>query len=232
MKTKLTKVEEVRTPREINDMPYGAAQTKARREFLAAVVAEKEAAGFTAKIVGKGSYQTVAVYRAEQIETREQLRGTCQRCAGSVAVVNGVLAHHGYTRPGWGSIVGDCIGVNRKPAEHSIDFAKDLRTSTLEHAAKMETRAAEIEAGDKIAERPEVTEARAKVAAAKALPATSDRVKAINAAQRELNGYLYLPSSLRADARSARDYAAMLERDVFPRLGKDLAIVLIPVEGR
>lgn len=233
MTTKLRKVEEVRAPKSINDMPYGAAQTKARREFLAAVVAEKVAAGFVAKVIGKGSYQTVAVYETLEVETRDQLRGTCQRCGGSVAVVNGVLAHHGYTRPGYGYILGDCMGTNREPAEKSVDLAKSLRAVALEDAANMERRADEVDAADKLGERPEVTKLRAALAEITAAPATShDARERRDNARKALNAEIHRAAGLRSDARSARQYAEFVASFIVPRLGKDLSIVKIPVEGR
>ena len=230
MKTKLTKVQEVRTPREINEMPYGAAQTKARREFLAGVVAAKEAEGFVAKIVGKGSYQTVNVYAAAEVETRDQLRGTCQRCGASVAVQGGTIVHHGYERPGYGYIVGGCGGVNNLPAETSIDLATLFRDRALEDAARYDARAAEIDAADAKGERPEVTKARAAFDAARAVAMdVAGRVDAIRKAEAALNAERYLAHTLRSDARSARQYAEFMSTAVLPRLGKDLAIVKIEV---
>lgn len=40
----------------------------------------------------------------------------CQVCEKHQAVTaHGELTHHGYRRPGWGYIVGDCRGVGHKP---------------------------------------------------------------------------------------------------------------------
>lgn len=45
-------------------------------------------------------------------------------CEGRIKVRGGSLVHHGYQRPGWGHIVGDCFGVHRPPHETSPDAAK------------------------------------------------------------------------------------------------------------
>jgi hypothetical protein len=43
-------------------------------------------------------------------------RAECQICERKQALdTNGYLGHHGYKRPGWGFIQGDCFGVHHKP---------------------------------------------------------------------------------------------------------------------
>ena len=43
-------------------------------------------------------------------------RAECQICERHQALDNaGCLVHHGYTRPGYGFIQGDCMGVRHKP---------------------------------------------------------------------------------------------------------------------
>lgn len=43
-------------------------------------------------------------------------RAECQICERDQATdAAGCLVHHGYKRPGWGCIVGDCMGVSHKP---------------------------------------------------------------------------------------------------------------------
>lgn len=43
-------------------------------------------------------------------------RAECQICGREQATdKNGLLLHHGYKRPGWGFIQGDCFGVGFKP---------------------------------------------------------------------------------------------------------------------
>lgn len=45
--------------------------------------------------------------------------GTCATCWQNVRCPNGTLAHHGYKRPGWGSIHGSCLGTAHEPWEVS-----------------------------------------------------------------------------------------------------------------
>lgn len=43
-------------------------------------------------------------------------RAECQICEGRYATdKDGTLGHHGYKRPGWGFISGDCSGEGHKP---------------------------------------------------------------------------------------------------------------------
>lgn len=50
--------------------------------------------------------------------------GFCPCCGKDFKVLNGCLVHHGYLRPGIGSIVGDCMGVGWQPHELSPELAK------------------------------------------------------------------------------------------------------------
>lgn len=46
----------------------------------------------------------------------EAQKGECQVCARKQCLTGGgALVHHGYRRPGYGSIVGDCFGVGHLP---------------------------------------------------------------------------------------------------------------------
>jgi hypothetical protein len=42
-------------------------------------------------------------------------RDECQICERKQSLVQGTLGHHGYTRPGYGYIQGDCFGVGYAP---------------------------------------------------------------------------------------------------------------------
>lgn len=57
--------------------------------------------------------------------------GTCPVCEGRIKVRGGTLVHHGYQRPGYGHIVGDCFGVNRLPHETSPETAKAYRDEAI-----------------------------------------------------------------------------------------------------
>lgn len=49
--------------------------------------------------------------------------GLCPVCMRRIKVRGGLLVHHGYTRPGYGEIEGDCFGVHRAPYELSDSTA-------------------------------------------------------------------------------------------------------------
>lgn len=52
--------------------------------------------------------------------------GQCQVCEGDFKLLGGRLVHHGYKRPGYGEIVGDCPGVHEPPYEVSCELVKVL----------------------------------------------------------------------------------------------------------
>jgi hypothetical protein len=53
--------------------------------------------------------------------------------------------HHGYERPGYGHIVGDCFGVHRLPHETSPDLAKDYCGVLEAHLKALVARTARVE---------------------------------------------------------------------------------------
>lgn len=97
-----------------------------RREFFAAEAKKAEAEGFITSVVGIGSYQTLNIYRVEQVAARIQLRGTCQRCGGHFSVDEGPVHLHGYKRPRWGFLVGRCTGSDQPAAEKSVEYTKKV----------------------------------------------------------------------------------------------------------
>jgi hypothetical protein len=140
---KSKKIAEIAFPRETEaalekQFGYGSRKVAAaRREWLAAKVAEiKAQPNRDAKVVGTGSYQRVSVYEVAEVASRIQYRGTCQVCGGQQAVVDGRLALHGYSRPGWGYTVGRCWGSHEQPAEVSIVLATETRETLLRGAAE------------------------------------------------------------------------------------------------
>lgn len=57
--------------------------------------------------------------------------GGCQACEATWKLGdNSKMVHHGYKRPGIGSIVGDCLGVDQDPYEVSCELVKQMRAST------------------------------------------------------------------------------------------------------
>lgn len=53
--------------------------------------------------------------------------GYCPVCDKNFKVRSRVLVHHGYQRPGFGHIVGDCLGALRTPHQTSPDLAAEYR---------------------------------------------------------------------------------------------------------
>jgi len=61
--------------------------------------------------------------------------GYCQICEGEFKLAGGLMVHHGYKRPGWGYIVGDCMGVSQLPYEKSAEVCKVYLARVSEHRA-------------------------------------------------------------------------------------------------
>jgi hypothetical protein len=59
--------------------------------------------------------------------TSTRYLGTCAACGRIIKVRDGKLVHHGYQRPGYGYIVGDCFGVNYEPHETSPKCAEECK---------------------------------------------------------------------------------------------------------
>jgi len=49
------------------------------------------------------------------------MTSTCQICARAIKSKNGLIAHHGYTRPGYGYQTRSCPGAKFRPYEVSCD---------------------------------------------------------------------------------------------------------------
>jgi hypothetical protein len=71
-------------------------------------------------------------------------RAECQICERQQAVDgSGCLVHHGYRRPGWGFIQGDCMGVGYEPYPKT-DALEVYLVAVRGHITRLETRLAEI----------------------------------------------------------------------------------------
>ncbi len=57
--------------------------------------------------------------------------GTCSCCFTNVKLRNGHIVLHGYQRPGWGSVQGECPGVGWKPFEVSPEGTKAFKERLL-----------------------------------------------------------------------------------------------------
>ena len=56
---------------------------------------------------------------SRSMTTSTKYVGTCPVCENRQKVRDGLMVHHGYQRPGWGQIVGDCFAVGMEPYETS-----------------------------------------------------------------------------------------------------------------
>lgn len=54
----------------------------------------------------------------------ERYLGYCPVCNGDYKAPDGLLALHGYKRPGFGYIIGDCMGAHKRPHEVSDELAR------------------------------------------------------------------------------------------------------------
>lgn len=204
-KTKTTKVDSLYPPSEIRD------NTKARRAWLAEKLAEVNGrAGFSGKIVGNGSYQSVSVYSVTEVAGRLRHRGHCQFCGNSQVVDGGVMVLHGYTRPGDGYIFNECPCVRRAPLEadqHLTEMylndsrntfallSRDLEEAKKDHSAALEAKYADNESREPngYTERPHGTRRHA----------TEEEVKAYRAAMKQWAKKFPLTAAL--EAASARE---------------------------
>lgn len=84
------------------------------------------------KFLGMQSYEAE---KAEKgiIRTRENT-GSCPVCFMNVKMKNTKMVIHGYERPGYGYIVGNCFGVNYPPFELSDDGSKNFLEKYLKPA--------------------------------------------------------------------------------------------------
>lgn len=58
------------------------------------------------------------------------------------------MVHHGYKRPGWGHIVGDCMGVHEMPYEQSCDVCKRYLAAIQVQKANLESYKVSLVAGN------------------------------------------------------------------------------------
>jgi hypothetical protein len=78
--------------------------------------------------------------------TRENT-GTCAHCWGNYKLERGRLVLHGYKRPRYGFVVGQCRGVGFEPLEKSPDGAEDALKSLHGYLAEARKSLAELESG-------------------------------------------------------------------------------------
>ena len=69
---------------------------------------------------------------------------TCQICARAIKANTGVIAHHGYQRPGSGWQTASCDGAKQLPYEVSRDYIPVVIERYKMHAANQEAMADEM----------------------------------------------------------------------------------------
>lgn len=75
--------------------------------------------------------------------------GLCPICEGEFKLtVERRLVHHGYQRPGWGSIVGDCFAVGAPPYEISCEITKTYRSLVEVKKARAEAWLGRLKRGE------------------------------------------------------------------------------------
>jgi hypothetical protein len=75
--------------------------------------------------------------------------GNCQICEGDFKLTpQKTMVHHGYERPGWGHIHGDCMGVHAEPYETSCERLKSFRDGLRERLASNVERLRQLDAGE------------------------------------------------------------------------------------
>lgn len=80
-----------------------------------------------------------------ETKTVTRFLGTCQICEQEQKLRGDKLVHHGYLRPGHGSIVGDCFGVYAVPYEVSCDLVKRYLLVVQEQIVSAEARLVALE---------------------------------------------------------------------------------------
>lgn len=60
--------------------------------------------------------------QAEPTENPNMLPTSCQICGRTIKAKQGLIAHHGYTRPGMGFQTPSCYGARRLPYEHTQGY--------------------------------------------------------------------------------------------------------------
>lgn len=85
----------------------------------------------------------------KQAETVERKIGSCQICERDQKLSSrDVLVNHGYQRPGYGHIVGNCPGVSELPYERSCEAIKGYKGRTESYLAERRAYLGRLESGE------------------------------------------------------------------------------------
>lgn len=85
------------------------------------------------------------------VENPNKISMTCACCGRKIAITkSGRMVNHGFHRPGYGWIVGNCIGVASKPLEVSPEGLIWLATELQNRAVQLELKLADIKRVGKV----------------------------------------------------------------------------------
>lgn len=76
--------------------------------------------------------------RAPYAKVKPLTTGHCQICAREIGTTTGLIAHHGYTRPGFGWQTASCFGARWRPYEEACDALPPAIESIKLYAKGME----------------------------------------------------------------------------------------------
>jgi hypothetical protein len=74
------------------------------------------------------------------------LAKTCQCCGRQIFAETGLIAHHGYQRPGWGYQTPSCMGAKHLPFEVDREQLGKMIRMMVRHRADFATHRAQVEA--------------------------------------------------------------------------------------
>lgn len=81
-------------------------------------------------------------------ETKTRYLGYCPICERDIKLADNKLVHHGYQRPGHGSIVGDCFAVFGEPYELTDEVCKDWREGQVQHKVALENHLGKLQSNE------------------------------------------------------------------------------------
>lgn len=82
------------------------------------------------------------------LEVKIRFVGFCPICEGDFRLRGNKLVHHGFTRPGVGYIIGDCLAVHELPYELSDGVCKQYKAGCQNAVATAENYLAHLKAGE------------------------------------------------------------------------------------
>jgi len=130
--------------------PDGAVATFDAKDYMSTVLSWLGEHGLVEAASEALGLPTPAAEKAErEAKARDWTNtGTCPCCGANVKLRNGRLVLHGYQRPGWGSVVGECFGVGYEPYERSTAGCVDYRNAAQRQQDAAAKRLAQLQGED------------------------------------------------------------------------------------